>query len=273
MRTAGWCTVLLAALGSLVLARALPAQAPAAEVLLVQPPAEVVAAGQTAARPATRGARLGAGDRVRTGRAGAVEIRLGDGSLVRLAELSDLEIDRLDVDPAGAPSASRFNLAAGQARAWVARQIVAKVATARGDFAIRTPTAVAAVRQTDFVVVHDASAVTRVYTFTGLIDTTAIGRGTVSCGRNRWTEVAPGRDPEPCRVIPLRDKRTLLKALAFRAATVNPGDLDDVAMDSLGAVLGGERLTGGRGLGGSPEQSGREDPAAREAPVRTTIGF
>ncbi len=37
------------------------------------------------------------------------EVQLGDGSLVRLAELSELEIDRLDVEPSGAPITSRFS--------------------------------------------------------------------------------------------------------------------------------------------------------------------
>ena len=88
---------------------------------------------------------------------------LGDGSLVRVGELSDLEIDKLDVDAANQPTTSRFNLASGQARAWVARQVVAKVGTGMGRFAVQTPTAVAAVRQTDFALANE-----RVYTFAGV---------------------------------------------------------------------------------------------------------
>ena len=95
--------------------------------------------------------------------------RPGRRSLVRLGELSDLEIDKLDVDAGNQPTTSRFNLAAGQARAWVARQVVAKVGTGSGRFAMQSPTAVAAVRQTDFALVHDA--VSRVYTFAGVVET------------------------------------------------------------------------------------------------------
>src|SRR5262249_56178232 len=76
----------------------------AAEVSLARAPAEVVPAGQGASRPVEKGARLSPGDRVQTGAGGAVELRLGDGSLVRLGELSDLEIDRLAVDASGRPS-------------------------------------------------------------------------------------------------------------------------------------------------------------------------
>jgi hypothetical protein len=247
------------------------AQTGGAEVMLARPPAEVISQGQTAARPLARGARLAPGDRVRTGRDGAVELRLGDGSLVRLAELSDLEIERLDLDAAGTPTTSRFNLAAGQARAWVARQLVARVSSAQGDFRVRTPTAVAAVRQTDFAVVQDPDAATRIYTFAGGVETTSVEKGSVVCFRNRWTRAMPGRDPDPCRIIPLRDKRNLLKSLAFESATVEPGDPDKVALDRLSLKLSAEKVTGGLILGGAPGKTGREDASAQESPVSTTV--
>jgi FecR protein len=242
-----------------------------AEVLLARAPAEVVSRGQNTARPLAPGMRLVEGDRIRTGRNGAVEVRLGDGGLLRLAELSELEIDRMDVDPTGAVAMSRFSLATGRVRAWVARQIVARIATAQGAFAIQTPTAVAAVRQTDFAVLHDASGLTRVYVLGGGVETTAVDRAAVLCVRNRWTQVVPGRDPDSCRVIPLRERRDLLKTLAFEAVRVAPGDLDEAALDSLGAKLSGERVTGGRLFGGPPQRAGRDDAASREAPVGATV--
>jgi hypothetical protein len=221
-----------------------------AEVLLARAPAEVTSRGAAAARPVVKGARLGEGDRVTTGRGGAVELRLGDGSLVRLGELSDFEIERLEVDATGAPTASRFNLIAGQTRAWVARQLIAKVAAQRGGLAVDTPTAVAAVRQTDFAVTHDGGAVTRIYTFEGAVETTSRAGGTVTCTRNRWTQVATGRVPQPCAVIPLRDKRVLLKTLAVESVTVGPQDLDRAALGTLGSKLSSEKMTGTRATGG-----------------------
>lgn len=265
------CRAALVVAAAVAWAAPAAAQTPGAEVVLARPPAEVIPQGQTATRPLVKGARLAPGDRVRTGRDGAVELRLGDGSLVRLAELSDLEIERLDADAGGAPTTSHFNLAAGQARAWVARQLVGRVSAAQGDFRVRTPTAVAAVRQTDFAVMHDPDGVTRIYTFAGGVETTSHDKGSVVCFRNRWTRAAPGRDPEPCRIIPLRDKRTLLKTLAFQSATVEPGDPDHVALDRIGAKISGEKMTGGIVFGGAPKKTGREDPAATESPVSTTV--
>ncbi len=275
MRNAGRWLILLAAAASFTLVVGAEAQpAGTALVLLARAPADAIPKGQ-AARPLARGARLNEGDRVRTGQGGAAELELGDGSIVRLGELSDLEIDQLDVDAAGAPTTSRFNLAAGQARAWVARQVVAKVAVGQGRFAVQTPTAVAAVRQTDFAMLHAADAASRIYTFAGGVEVTAVGRvASVLCTRNRWTRVLPGRDPDPCVVIPLRDKRSLLKVLAFESATVEPGDPDREAVDSLGAKLSGERLTGLRLLRpGTPTRTGRSDAASHEAPVGTSVSI
>lgn len=277
MKPIRYGTAMLAVAGGFWLAASAEAQQTGtAEVLLARPPAEVILRGQTIPRPVAKGARLSEGDRVRTGRSGAVEMRLGDGSLVRVGELSDFEVDRLDVDAAGAPTASRFSLTAGHARAWVARQLIAKVAAAQGAFAVETPTAVAAVRQTDFAVVQ-AAAVMRVYTFEGAVETTSRVGISVVCGRNRWTRVEPGKAPEPCGVIPLRDKRSVLKVLAFQSATVGPPDPDRVAIQSIGAKLSDEKTIGAKAAGGTqtlapgvPAGTGRP-PAATEGAVSIII--
>ncbi len=244
---------------------ALAAQpAATAEVILARPPAEVLPRGQAAPRPLQKGARLAEGDRIRTGRGGAVEVLLGDGSLVRLGELSELEIDKLDVDANNQPTTSRFNLAAGQARAWVARQVVAKVSAGFGRFAVQTPTAVAAVRQTDFAVLQgmapgsgqppapDGTTDARVYVLAGAVQTDSRDAGQIVCTRNRYTRVQRPRDPTPCRVIPLWDKRSILKTLAFEGAAVAPGDLDRQALGAVDAKL--DKTTGAI-LGGNTGQS------------------
>ena len=244
-------------LGSVTLA---DPQGGIAQVILARAPVEFVAKGQTAAQPLQKGARLSEGDRIRTGKGGAAEVVLGDGSLVRLAELSDLEIDKLDVDAQNQPVTSHFNLAAGGARAWVARQVVARVGagTGMGRFAIQSPTAVAAVRQTDFAVVDDL-----VYTFAGVVETRSTDPsrpGSVQCGRNRYTDVKKLQ----CEIIPMREKRRLLSpsGLAVEGAFLEPNNLDNVALDALGQLLSVERMTGtwtGRGPGDDPT---RTDPSS-----------
>jgi hypothetical protein len=218
-----------------------------------------VAKGQTAAQPLQKGAKLSEGDRIRTGKGGAAEVVLGDGSLVRLAELSDLEIDKLDVDAANQPVTSHFNLASGGARAWVARQVVARVGTGSGmgRFAIQSPTAVAAVRQTDFAVVDDL-----VYTFAGVVETRSTDParpGSIQCGRNRYTDVKKLQ----CEIIPMREKRRLLSStgLAVEGVFLEPNNLDNTGLAGQIQILSTERMTGTWTSGG-PNQGNRNDPAS-----------
>jgi hypothetical protein len=256
-----WLTLAVAAIAALVTTAA-PAGAPpagTAQVIFARAPVEVVARGQTAAQPLQKGARLSEGDRIRTGKGGAAEVVLGDGSLLRVGELSDLEIDKLDVDAANQPTTSRFNLAAGQARAWVARQVVAKVSTGAGRFSVQSPTAVAAVRQTDF-----ALAQGRVYTFAGVVEsrnTDPSVTGFVLCGRNRFTEVEPGKKPKDCQIIPFREKRRLLapEALAVEGVFLEPNNLDNVALGAAWDKLVGEKMTGTWSSAAPGSSTGRTD--------------
>ena len=265
--------VLAVATGAALLGSAAPGDAQTvgtAEVILARAPVERVAKGQTAAQPLQKGARLSEGDRIRTGKGGAAEVVLGDGSLVRVGELSDLEIDKLDVDAANQPTTSRFNLAAGQARAWVARQVVAKVATGAGRFAVQSPTAVAAVRQTDFALANG-----RVYTFAGVVETRSTDpsiTGFVLCGRNRYTEAL--KQPTPCQVIPLSEKRRLLSptGLAVEGAFLEPNNLDNVAIGVLGNQLITEKMTGTWSSAGPGSSPGRPDaPSEGQALTDVTV--
>ena len=249
------------ATGVVLIASAAPVDAQTggtAQVILARAPVELVAKGQTTVQPLQKGARLSEGDHVRTGKGGAAEVVLGDGSLVRIGELSDLEIDKLDVDAANQPVTSRFNLATGQARAWVARQVVAKVGTGMGRFSVQTPTAIAAVRQTDFALAND-----RVYTFAGVVETRSTDPsipGFVLCPRNRFTEVKKLL----CQVIPLREKRDLLTPdrLAVEGAFLEPNNLDNVALGLLGDNLIIQKMTGTWSSVGPGNNTGRNDPAS-----------
>jgi len=256
MRSVTRWVALAVTAGAAVLGPTAPvdAQAPGtAQVILARAPVEVVPKGQTAAQALQKGARLSEGDRIRTGKGGAAEVVLGDGSLVRVGELSDLEIDKLDVDASNQPTTSRFNLASGQARAWVARQVVAKVGTGMGRFAVQTPTAVAAVRQTDFALANE-----RVYTFAGVVETRSTDpsvTGFVLCPRNRYTDVKKLL----CQIIPLSEKRKLLapNGLAVEGVFLEPNNLDDVAAGVLVGRHITELMTGTWGAGGPNTPSGQ----------------
>jgi len=216
------------------------------EVMVARDPAEVVPRGQPTPQPLARGAFLGVGDRVRTGRSGAAELRFGDGSLVRLGELSDLEIERLDVDPAGIPRSTGLHLAVGKLRAFVTRQLVARVSTDPRAFTVGTATLVAAVRQTDLAIVQIAQGPGRSYSFVGAVENRGVAGGTQTCSADRFTEVAPGGQPGPCTQIPPLDRLALQQELAFETAIVEPvGPTTQLNPYVVGGTLAGLGTVGG----------------------------
>ena len=156
----------------------------------------------------------------------------------------------------------------------MARQVVAKVSAGVGRFAVQTPTAVAAVRQTDFAVIQAASlgapgsppaGQARVYTFAGLVRTEGLSSPRfVECSRNRLTQVEPQREPVPCRIIPLRERQDVLRQLAFEAVHLEPGNPDLASLGALGAVLVGERMAGDWAFGGGTVFKPNPDPLASE---------
>ena len=109
----------------------------------------------------------------------------------------------------------------------------------------------------------------RVYTFAGVVETRSTDpsiTALVLCGRNRYTEAL--KQPTPCKVIPLSEKRQLLtpNALAVEGAHLEPNNLDNVAVGVIGDKLITEKMTGtwsGLGPGSSPSRP--DAPSAGQA--------
>ena len=138
----------------------------------------------------SEGDELAKGDRVRTGADSKATITFDDDSRIELGPKSFFLLQEAE------PKAASMQLTLGSLRAWVA-----KVASRR--FEVRTPTAVCAVRGTEFTVDVNAHGHTNVQMFTGLmsvsdglgneamvkehqsIRVTEKGLGPVSGGQNR----------------------------------------------------------------------------------------
>ncbi|MDO8805425.1 MAG: FecR family protein [Elusimicrobiota bacterium] len=99
--------------------------------------------------------RLNSGDELRTARASTVEVTMDDGSRVKLAPLSAF---RMSVENKDSVSIGLF---AGRVRSWV-KKLSKK-------FEVRTPSAVCAVRGTDFMVGVDADGNSRVEVYEGSV--------------------------------------------------------------------------------------------------------
>lgn len=96
-------------------------------------------------QPLASGARLAAGDDVRSGANGYVTLKLADGSLLSLQPETEARIERAQASRATGTTDTRLQLERGRAEARVQRP-----AKGASRFEIRTPVATAAVRGTDF---------------------------------------------------------------------------------------------------------------------------
>jgi len=109
---------------------------------------EVLAKGQTQWIPAVIGARLAEGDDIRAFSGASAELALPDTSTVVLAENSRLLLTKLEYDPQGQSRLMLLHLAVGKVRATVAQAAITLARIRQSNFAISTPTAVAAARGT-----------------------------------------------------------------------------------------------------------------------------
>ena len=107
--------------------------------------------------------RLVEGDNVRAHAGGSARLDLPDGSTLLVAENSRLVVAKLEMDQQSQARRMLFHLVVGKVRAVVAKASIGLVRARQSNFAISTPTAVAAVRGTDFVVTfNDSQQVMRV---------------------------------------------------------------------------------------------------------------
>jgi len=121
---------------------------PSAELKRVVGRVEILAKGQTQWIPAVVGAQLGEGDDIRAYSGATAELMLPDTSTVVVTENSRLLLTKVEYDP---QSQSRFmlmHLVVGKVRATVAQAAITLARVRQSNFAISTPTAVAAARGT-----------------------------------------------------------------------------------------------------------------------------
>lgn len=134
--------------GFVLLTRSASAQ-DVGSVASVSGAAEIKRGGASTAAVVGAGVRVG--DELRTGD-GKLRVVFQDDSIIDLAERSALVVDTQVFNPNAGQVTSLMNLAVGKARALVSHYYGA----AGAEYQVRTPTAVAGVRGTTFMVTYDA---------------------------------------------------------------------------------------------------------------------
>jgi len=148
------------------------------------------------------------GDQVRTGAAARMKILLRDDSVLTLGESSQL---RLDEQVAGPAPQSTLWLLFGRIRAIATERYGA----AGARFEVKTPTAIAGVRGTEFIAQHDAAQDESVVV--GLVDTTTVrgvedaaGARAILLGPGQSTRIRRGSYPSPATMMPAGQLRSLI---------------------------------------------------------------
>ncbi len=139
------------------------------------------------------------GDVLRTGAEGLVSILFVDRTVMRLHRNSELTVNEI------APGRAVLTLERGA--------VWARTPRGSGGTELRTPTAAASVRGTDWAVEVMPDGATRLYVHDG---TVALSNefGSVTAGAGEQALAAPGRAPELVRVANLRDREQMLYTLS-----------------------------------------------------------
>lgn len=176
--------------------------------------AEVQAAGQATWTPLAAGADVALGDRIRTAVGGRVRLLLRDDSVLTVGPSSELVVDTHVVVPA---AASSFSLPFGAIRALVGD----RYGEPGSRFEIGTPTAVAGVRGTTFVVLHERE--TGETLVVGVVDVVRVRARSdetsareVAVGPNQLTRVRPGRFPTAPQTLTTAELEPLLSPTLLR---------------------------------------------------------
>lgn len=138
-------------------------------------------------QPLRTGDRLQAGAALRTGPAGRLRLRFEDGSVLVMSDATELRLERW-AGPSGG---------ARQASVWLSLGLIGQTVRpqAGGAWQVRTPSAVTAVRGTEFLVEVDASQKTAVQVTSGAVAVDPAG-GATGAGR-LLDQPAQGTD---CRI-------------------------------------------------------------------------
>jgi hypothetical protein len=144
---------------------------------------------------ATRGSPVFIGDRIRTEASDSAKIVFQDDSVLDVAPNTEFTVNKQAFDPSARRFATLLRLVKGKVRAWVSdyyRQPHAR-------YEIETPTAIAGVRGTEFVILYDPKAeVTEVVGLAGVVDVTgklAVLGGTVQVEARFVSRVEKGHFP------------------------------------------------------------------------------
>lgn len=178
--------------------------------------------------PLKANSRVEEGGSIRTGRDGWVELTLSDGSRFTLANDTELEVASFAVGAARREGA--FNLAGGKLRA-----AVVKLAGKQTDIRVRSATAVAGIKGTEFLMLSRGPA-NVLFGTEGTISVSGAGAGAQPLSADTVVQTTRGYDP--LTPVKLEPDGPLAQARAgFEAVTGASPPADWAAADVIGDIV------------------------------------
>lgn len=164
----------------------------------------------------TIGTPINTGDEIQSGKPGRAVFVFDDDSVLVITDNSRIRIDEHEFQRGASTSRSRLQLSQGKVRALVSEYYRA----ANAKYEVQTPTALASVQGTEFVMAYDPVA--EVTDVVGVSSTVQVqspiaraARGAVLVSPQELTTVAQGQLPTPPRSIPDVRFRGYLDGLEF----------------------------------------------------------
>jgi len=149
--------LLLIAVVLLSLAPGIAPAAPVGTFTKIEGSVDILRAGAIDAVAVRVGEPVSMGDAIRTKRNSRAEVQFNDESVIQLASESRIKIDQYSFSSGNVREKGFLSLFRGKVRAIVAKLKTAVVPVSRTDsgFNIKTPTAIAGVKGTDFIVYYE----------------------------------------------------------------------------------------------------------------------
>jgi len=157
---------------------------------------QVSPAGSDAWASAAAGERIQAGDRIRTGPLSAATLVFFDGSATDLLAQAEVAIVQMSSSPGGGRTPGVLTHIVLRQTLGQTYSRVQRVPDPASCFEIETPSAITAVRGTEFAVAVEASGATHVTVVAGQVEVTA-QKTTVAVLAGQETIVRPQRPPSP----------------------------------------------------------------------------
>jgi hypothetical protein len=174
--------------------------------------------------PAAAGAKICSGDTITAGADSRAKLKMEDGNELNISPDSKIVLESYQFNPAQNKKKVLLNVLQGKVRATTQRENMYNDKASDGDnntFQVRTKSAVAGVRGTDFLTGYDnKTGQSEVVTFRGKVDFGQPGPGgtitnVVHVAAGQRTEASPGQPPAPPHAVPAKELNSMKQSSAM----------------------------------------------------------